>query len=133
MHTTNYFDAFITVAPDSAVPEGRQPPKPETVAGIQYALIAAHPYRFTSDEILFEVHARRNNIAEADRERERAGFFSKGQACLRASPLVKSYGWGVHFDAQGRVALYGVESQQYRAFAARPDIDVRSGMRGRRS
>ena len=37
---------------------------------------------------------------------------------MRASPLPKKYGWGVHHDRAGRIALYGVESEEYRRFAS---------------
>ena len=36
----------------------------------------------------------------------------------------QSYGWGIHCDADGRVALYGVESPEYAHF-------VSSARRGR--
>ncbi|MFB7893762.1 DUF6157 family protein [Microbacterium sp. NPDC056044] len=60
---------------------------------------------------------RRAGIADADRDAERVRFFAKGQPCLRSSPLGKRYGWGIHHDDQGRVALYPVESDEYRRFA----------------
>ncbi len=41
-------------------------------------------------------------------------FFSKGQPCLRASDLGKKYGWGIHSDGEGRVALFAVGSPEYR-------------------
>jgi hypothetical protein len=44
-------------------------------------------------------------------------LFSKPQACLRASPLPKSHGWGVHFDAKGRVAIHAVDSPEYAKLA----------------
>ena len=65
---------------------------------------------------MFAVHAVRNNIAEAEQESKRAEFFAKGQACLRASPLGKIYGWGIHFDGLGRIALYGRASNDYARF-----------------
>jgi len=130
--TTNYHDSFITVSPDCPARRGETPPKPDSVAGLQLALLAARPYELTSDELLFEVHAARAGIADPDREAERAAFLAKSRACLRASPLVKQYGWGVHHDAHGRTAAYGVETEAYRALAARPDLKVVAGMRSRR-
>jgi hypothetical protein len=32
--------------------------------------------------------------------------------------LPKKYGWGLHFDAEGRIALVAVESDYYKAFVA---------------
>lgn len=60
-------------------------------------------------------------------------FFSKGQACMRASPLGKRFGWGVHADAEGRVAIYAVDSKRYQALAVDPDITQVRAMRSKRA
>lgn len=131
MRTTNYFNTFISVSSDCSAERGTAPTKPG-VAQLQHQLLSDRPYGLSSDDLLFEVHARRNGIADADREAARAAFFAKPQACLRASPLVKQYGWGVHHDSQGRVAIYGVESAEYAAFCERGDVKVVSGIRSKR-
>lgn len=104
-HTTNYFNTFICTADDCRVGQGAVPEKPESVAGMQFARISANPYRYTSDELLFEVFAARKGLGPEEYEAECRQFFSKGQPCMRASPLLKRYGWGVHYDAEGRMAL----------------------------
>jgi hypothetical protein len=131
--STNYKNTLITASPDSTAAQGTVPAKSGSVAGMQHALLQAKPYEFTSDDLLFEVHARRNNIAEADRAAERAAFFAKSQACLRASPLVKQFGWGLHHDENNRVAAFGVESVEYQTFLSRSDLKVVLGMRSRRA
>lgn len=133
MKSTNYADAFIAVSPDSSATAGDTSPKPGTVAAMQLELLQAKPYGLTSDDLLFEVHAKRADIATADRTAARARFFSKPQACLRASPLVKKHGWGIHHDAQGRVAAVGVESAEYAKLRARTDLKQTIGMRSARS
>lgn len=139
MHSTNYFDTFITIAADSAAVAGIRPPDKATptVAALTWQLIGEHPYELTSDDVLFEVHAQRAGIPESDREAARAEFFGTGRACLRASPLTKTYGWGVHCDVEGRVALYGVETGDYADLAAGQGsggepLRVISAMRSRR-
>lgn len=121
-HTTCYFDTFITVAPDSSATAGVEPvvrPGAEpSIAARTYALIAAAPYRHTSDEVIFTVWADRHRIAEIDREAARVEFFGKPQACLRASDLGKRHGWGVHSDTAGRVALYAIGTPEYDLFAS---------------
>ena len=95
MHTTNYFDTFIKVAAGSRAEKGKEPPEragAKTIARMEYEMIAANPYRYTSDEVLFRVYAERKKIPEAEMEAERARYFSKGQACMRASDLVRRYG-----------------------------------------
>ncbi|MDO9398319.1 MAG: DUF6157 family protein [Herbiconiux sp.] len=133
--TTDYFDTFIGVAPDSPAVAPTPPPlNPEkpTVAALQFELIAEHPYELTSDDVIFTVHATRAGIAPGDLEAERERFFAKGQPCLRASPLGKRYGWGTHHDARGRVALYGVGTADYERLAADPALTQKVAMRSSR-
>lgn len=131
-HTTDYKNAFISVAADCRAAAGTIPPEKRvpTVARAQYDMIAAHPYRHRSDDILFSIWAKRQGIAAGGLKKAREAFFSKGQPCLRASALGKTYGWGLHFDEQGRVALFGVESKDYRKFANDPGLKQLSAMRG---
>ncbi|MBT1687077.1 DUF6157 family protein [Dawidia soli] len=119
VHTTNYIDTFIEVADDTKASSGTQPPSKgdkKTVAEMQYALLARNPYKYTSDDILFRVYAERNDISKEEQKAAREQFFSKGQACLRASPLTKTYGFGAHSNSEGKVAIYGVETPEYEKF-----------------
>jgi hypothetical protein len=135
MHTTNYSDTFIEVAEDSPADHAQEPPAKAdpTIAQLHYELIAAQPYALTSDDVIFETHARRAGIPEADRAAARAAFFAKGQACLRSSPLGKRYGWGIHSDAEGRVALYARESDEYARLASDAGVAHTRAMRSRRA
>lgn len=138
-HTTNCFDTFIRVAEDCPARTGEEPPlhagKP-TVAGLQYAMIAAAPYKYTSDDVVFATSARGRQLdakaTKQERSAARAEFFSRGQACLRASSLGKRFGWGIHADGQGRVALHAVDSKRYQALARDPGITQTRAMRSKR-
>lgn len=118
IHSTNYFDTFIEVAEDTKATFGTIPPPKEkkTVAEMQYELISKNPYKFSSDDIFFQVFADRNDVTIAEYEKAREQFFSKGQPCFRASPLTKKYGFGIHSDKNGKVALFGMESNEYQKF-----------------
>ncbi|MDP0498583.1 MAG: DUF6157 family protein [Verrucomicrobiota bacterium JB022] len=131
--TTNYYDTFITASPDCEAQAGKTPAKEGTIAARQHALLLAHPYRYTSDDLLFEVYAERQGIETADSEGARTTFFAKPQACLRTSPLVGQFGWGLHHDAEGKVAAYGVETERYRQLAGDPGLKVAPGMRRKRA
>ena len=135
MHTTNYFDTFIEVAEDCPADAAQEPPTAAapTIAALHYELIAAEPYTRTSDDVIFETHARRAGVPDSERDAAREAFFAKGQPCLRSSPLGKRYGWGVHADAEGRVAVYPVDSAEYRRLAADPGIAHTRAMRSRRA
>lgn len=115
MHSTNYTNAFIEVAEDCKNEAGVIPPQKaeKTIAQMQYELISAHPYHYTSDDIVFAVYAAKNRVEPAAFEQKRAEFFAKGQPCLRSSPLGKTYGWGIHFDHEAKVAIYAKESDEY--------------------
>lgn len=112
----NYVDTFIVTAEDcpaatGVVPEAK--PEKKTVAVIQYEILAGHPYEYTQEDVLFETHARHKQIPTKERKARREEFFAKEQPCLRTSPLAKTYGWGFHFDEEGKVALYRKGSKEY--------------------
>lgn len=131
MHTTNYVNTLIALAPDSTAERAVAPPARATpsIAERTFRMISAQPYALTSDDVIFGVFAERGGLSDADRSAARAQFFSKGQPCLRCSDLPKKYGWGVHSDDQGRVALVAVESERYRELLADPRIATVAAMR----
>jgi len=114
-HTTNYMNTLIEVAEDCPVFAAAKPPqKPQkTIAEIQFEMISKYPYQYTSDDVVFEGFAIKNELSENEKESARNLFFSKGQACLRTSPLTKRYGFGIHHNAEGKIALVPMESQDY--------------------
>lgn len=131
-HTTNYQNAFIEVADDCPVQSGEVPPQKgetKTVANLQFELLHQHPYKYTSDDVLFQVYADRNDLTKKEYKEARAMFFSKGQPCLRTSPLTKRYGWGVHHDQDGKVALYGCETPEYKKFSKDKSLKVVKAMK----
>lgn len=140
LHTTNVVNTFIRVAEDCPARSGEEPQphggKP-TVGTLQYAMLAASPYKYTSDDVVFATSAAGRALdvkaGKTERSTARAAFFSKGQACMRASPLGKRFGWGVHADAAGRIAIYAVDSKRYRELAADPEIAQVRAMRSKRA
>jgi len=125
MHSTNYYDTFIQVAEDTSASGASAPPARATpsVAELTFEMISEHPYEYTSDDVIFTVWADRRGLSEQVREAARAEFFSKGQPCLRSSDLGKRYGWGVHSDATGKVAIYGLGSEDYNALSRGMALD----------
>jgi hypothetical protein len=128
----NYTNAFILASEDCPAKSGKEPLREGTVAQLQYALLKEKPYKLNSEDILFEVFAKRHAVPRNERGQARKAFFANPQACLCTSPLVKTYGWGLHHDAQSRVAAYAVDSPEYRAFAKRKDLQIVRGMRNSR-
>ena len=132
MHTTNYFDTFIEIAPDTSAVSAKIPvmnSEKKTIAALQFEKIANHPYQFTSDEVLFQVFAERNELTSSELEAAKIQFFSKGQACFRASPLTKTHGFGIHFNDQGKMALVAMESETYAEMLSNESIQKVKAMR----
>ncbi len=132
MHSTNYRNTLILASSDSTATTGVTPSKPGSIAELQHTLVQQRPYQLTSDDLLFEVNAARKGVPAEEREAARAEFFAKPQACLRASPLVKQFGWGVHHDDQERIALVAVDSDEYQRLNESPDVKKVAGMRSKR-
>ncbi|MCG7409965.1 DUF6157 family protein [Paenibacillus sp. ACRRX] len=136
----NYYNTFITVAPDCPVQFGTMPPAKKdgmSKHGIEYDLIAEHPYEYTQEELLFQVHIRHKAIpadelklCDAELRQE---FFNKPKACLGASMLSKKFGWGIHFNAEGKLALVPMESPEYNRLLENGDgtLQIVSAMRNK--
>jgi hypothetical protein len=134
-HTTNYFNTFIEVADDCPVTISEIPPTKgdsKTVANIQFEKINKNSYKCTSDDVLFQVFAEKNDLTESEFEKAREHFFSKGQPCFRASPLTKRYGWGVHNDEDGKIALFSMSSVDYHNFTKTSGLKVVKAMKSSR-
>ena len=119
----NYYDTLIEVADDCPATEGQVPQArggKKTKAVVEYELLVKHPYTYTEEEIAFEVYAVLHDIPTAGRPAERERLSSKGHPHFRVSPLAKRYGWGIHNNAEGKVALVAVESPEYKRLVADP-------------
>ena len=133
-HTTNYINTLIQTAEDCPVSQAQIPPekKEKTLANLQYEQISKNPYQYSSDDIIFECYAFKNDISESEKQDKRNIFFSKGQACLRSSPLAKRYGFGIHHNKEGKVAIYPVESEEYQKLSNNPSVTKTKAMRSKR-
>lgn len=135
MHSTNYFNTFIKIAEDSPVQEGQIPPQKgdkKSIANFQFDMLYENPYHYTSDEIIFEILSIRKGFLKADLEVEREAFFSKGQPCFRTSPLGKRYGWGIHYNEEGKMAIFAADSEEYEKFLNDTSLNHTQAMRSKR-
>ena len=135
-HTTNYINTFIEVAEDCPALQAEVPPQKGdklSVANIQYNMLHKHPYKYTSDEVIFQGYALKNELTKEEWNDAREQFFSKGQACLRTSPLAKRYGFGIHHNEAGKVAIYGRETKEYQQFSADKNIQKVKAMRSKKA
>jgi len=133
-------DQFIEIAPDSSTQKAIVPQDKgdkRSIATIEYELLSSKPYCYTLAEMKFATHVLRKQIQAAEVKQNRQQlwdeYFAKPYACMRASPLTKQYGWGAHYDAQGKIALYAVESKEYQRFVNDKNIKKYSAMRSKRA
>lgn len=132
IYTTNYANTFIEVADDCNADKGIEPPlknENKSMARLQYELLKDNPYKYTSDQLIFELHVIRHQIEDKQKDMEKEQLFSKGQACMRSSYLPKKYGWGIHYDENSRMAIYGVDSAEYSKYKNDPSIIHKKAMR----
>ena len=135
----NYVNTFISVAEDCPVRVATIPPAKTdgtSIAETQYDMLVLHPYSSIQEDVLFASSAAvRDHPGLADDEvaRLRQAFLAKPTACLRASPLPKRYGWGIHFDADGNAAAYAVESEEYQRLSGDPALTQLRAMRSKRA
>ena len=118
-------DTFIEVADDCPAVHAQVPlargDRP-TKAATEYELIAGEPYTLTEEDVAFRTRVVMRDIPEADWPAERERLLSQEKPRLRVSALAKRYGWGIHIDSHGRLALVAVESAEYQRLAADPAL-----------
>ena len=134
-HTTNYNNTLIEIAEDSPVSVSVIPVvknDKKTIANYQYEKLSKHPLKYTSDDLLFEIFAERNDISPSELEEEKLKFFSKGQACLRTSPLAKKNGFGIFHNEDSKVKLIPAESEEYRQLLKDDTVKKVKAMRSKK-
>jgi hypothetical protein len=132
----SYTNTFIKVADDCPVDKSEIPvlkTNRKSLHLIQYELLQENPYWFDHEGLIYEVFIRQKEIPsetlKKDSEKIKEELFSKGHPCLRASALTKRYGFGAHYDDKGRIAIYPMESKEYKAFIADKTMKILSAMR----
>ncbi len=130
-----YTNTFITVAEDCPTTAAQNPARgndTQTRAEIEFDLLKGNPYTHTHLEFTHLVHTRHKEQS-GDMPKTYDDFHAKGQPCMRASVLVKRFGWGAHYDAKGRIAIYGLDSADYVNFCDDSETKLLKGMRNKRA
>ena len=134
-HTTNYTNTLLEIAEDSPVSKAVIPVvknEKKTIANYQFEKLSKKPLKYTSDELLFEIFAERNDISASELEQEKQNYFSKGQACLRTSPLAKKNGFGIFHNQNSKVKLIPAESEEYQQLLKDDSIKKVKAMRSKK-
>lgn len=134
-HTTNYTNTLIEIAEDSPVSKAVIPVvknEKKTIANYQFEKLLKQPLKYTSDELLFEIFVERNDISSSEFDDEKQKFFSKGQPCLRTSPLAKKNGFGIFHNADSKVQLIPAESDNYQKLLADESVKKVKAMKSKK-
>lgn len=129
---------FVSVCEDSKAMISKIPPIKEgaqerTIARLHYDLLHDRPYHYDMDSFGFEVFCLKNNIDEADRADHFEAFIAKGQPCMRCSPLTKTYGFGAHYNEDGKISIFPMQSDEYAKMLADKNIKIEKAMRNKRA
>jgi len=137
--TVGYTDTLIKVAADcpvgkSEIPVAKNKTRPAHL--LQYELLIQKPYAYTHEELIYQVYVLQKEIPESVLETEseniKAELFSKGHPCMRASSLTKRYGWGAHYNQDGKIAIYPMESPVYQALIDSGKVKIVPAMKSKR-
>ncbi len=131
MHSINYFNALITPSEDCRA-VAKVPDKPGSIAHLQYEMLQDAPMVHQSDDVLVTVVGTRKEIPKEEWDDLKNDLFSKGQPCFRTSPLVKTHGWGLYHDSDGRVGLVDPRSDRFQELLDDPEVTTVRGMRNAR-
>lgn len=100
-------EELIEVAEDCPVEHAMEPPDgspKKTIPRITYEVLINNPYMYTEIELFHEIHLARRN---------RPGLKIESYN-IKRSRLVQMFGWGIHRNPEGKLALVAMESEKYR-------------------
>jgi len=131
-----YRNTFIRIAADCPETTGIEPPcrggkKP--VHLIQLELLLGQPHHFTHESLVVESELLREPPTSESRAEVTGRIRAKPLPCLRCSPLAKRYGWGFHFDDEGKIAVHPAGSKAYEKLAGDSNLDQVLAMRSKKA
>lgn len=104
---------LILIAEDCPVSEGTEPKvkrKQDAVHILQYEELSSRPYTYSYPDFKRRIHVERRG---KDPNSLKLNAYD-----MRRSLLPKQYGWGIHFDENGKVGLVGCETDRYSHLAS---------------
>ena len=103
----NRRNVLIQVAEDCPENKGTKPLSErmhDTIACIQFDELSKNPYKYNEEEFQKQVHHIRRGKTELN--------ITKYD--IRRSELSKKWGWGIHINEGGKLALVGCEIEKYK-------------------
>ncbi|MDP9439011.1 MAG: DUF6157 family protein [Actinomycetota bacterium] len=115
-------NTFVRKAPDSNATHGTVP-KAGTIPAITYEVLRAEPYEYDERELQRKVH---------HKVRRRPDLKIQSYN-IRRSALFRKLGWGLHADGEGKLAIYGCETEEYQRLASSPTLKVVDAFRAQKA
>lgn len=132
----SFRNTFIRISPDCPETEGIEPPVrggKVPVHLIHLRLLREKPYHHTHESLILEGELSREPATGETRAEALARLRAKPLPCLRTSALPKRYGWGFHFDPEGKIAAYPAGSKEYRKLLQDKEIHQVAAVRSKRT
>ncbi|MEK7949631.1 DUF6157 family protein [Luteolibacter soli] len=129
-------NTFVRIAADCPESAGIEPASrggKKPVHLIQLELLRSAPHHFTHESLVVESELLREPPTGETRAEILSRIRSKPLPCLRCSPLAKRYGWGFHFDDDGKIGVHSAGSASYAKLAADSRLDQVLAMRNKRA
>ncbi|MBA3390336.1 MAG: GIY-YIG nuclease family protein [Rubrobacter sp.] len=124
--STSAREELIEIAADSHVIRSEEPPyggTGKTIARVSYEVLAENPYVFSEPEFYHEVHVIRRKRPDLRIESYN----------IKKLALVKNFGWGIHRNKDGKLALVPCESERYKELLADQLVKKTKAYRNRSS
>ena len=99
-------EVLIKVAEDTPVDHAIDPPDRDlnkSIARITFEVLIENPYRYSEMELFNEVHFVRRNRRDL-----KINSYS-----IKRSRLCQEFGWGIHRNKEGKLALIAMDSDKY--------------------
>ena len=132
----SFRNTFVRIAPDCPEATGVEPPSrggKKPLHLVQLELLRSAPHYFSQETLVVESELLREPSTGESRDQILARIRSKPLPCLRCSALAKRYGWGFHFDAEGKIAVHAAGSASYKKLTADPSLEQVPAMRSKRA
>ena len=115
-------EELIKISDDSPTEKSLKPENENSVEGIKFDVLINHPYKYTEIEFFKEVHFNRRGKKHLKLE----------TYSLKRLGLAKRYGWGVHIDADKKIAIVPCESEKYNNLLTDPKVKKSNAYRNKK-
>ena len=95
--------------------------KPDAIVMIEYEELSNNPYKYTYEELKHRVHIERRG--------KKLGELKLDSYRLTRSQFLKKWGWGIHIDRNGKLALVGCETSKYKQLLNDTSVDKKRAYR----